>query len=92
MIRLFTSDGMETPVPLIDVEDPDWEILVDVLDGDALDDTRADGTAAGWLLDAETIAFLQWNGLSTTAVDALRSKMPNTGFVELSWEELGAEG
>jgi hypothetical protein len=90
VIRLFTSDGMSTPEPLIDCDDGDWEILLDVTDGDAVDDLRADGSPASWLLDGETLAFLAWNGMSPATVNALRSRMRPDGLVELSWEEMSA--
>ncbi len=95
MIRLFTSDGEHVPDPLMDVDDGDWEVLLDVLDGDAVNDMRADGSPNSWLIDSETISFLEWNAFSHTAAAALRTRMRPDGFVELSWEEVShglAEG
>ncbi len=90
MIRLFTSDGVDAPQPLIDVDDGDWEILLDVVDSDAVDDLRADGSPGSWLLDHETISFLQWNAISPGVAEALRTRMRPDGFVELTWEEIGS--
>jgi hypothetical protein len=88
MIRLFTSDGVHAPVALLDVDDGDWEVLLDVLDGDGLNDMRADGSPNSWLVDAETISFLEWNAFSESAASALRTRMRPDGFVEVTWEEV----
>ncbi len=88
MIRLLTSDGVNAPEPLLDVDDGDWEILLDVVEGDAPDDLHADGSPTSWLIDAETIEFLRWNALSPATVEALRSKLRPDGYVELAWEEV----
>jgi hypothetical protein len=90
MIRLFTSDGVHAPEPLLDIDDGDWELLLDVVDGDAVDDMRADGTPSSWLLDGETISFLQFNALSPGVAEAMRTRMRPDGFVELTWEEVGS--
>lgn len=88
MIRLLTSDGVNAPEPLLDVDDGDWEILQDVVDADAAEDMHADGSPASWLIDAETIEFLRWNALSPQTVQALRSRLRPDGFVEVVWEEV----
>jgi hypothetical protein len=88
MIRLFSTDGVSAPDPLIDVDDGDWEVLLDVVDGDLPDDVRADGHPGSWLIDAETIEFLGWNSLSPATVAALRSRLRPDGFVEVVWEEV----
>lgn len=88
MIRLLTSDGVNAPEPLLDVDDGDWEIMLDVVEGDGPGDLRADGSAASWLIVAETVEFLRWNALSPATVAALRSRLRPDGYVEVVWEEV----
>jgi hypothetical protein len=88
VIRLLTSDGIHDPQPLVDIDDGDWEVLLDVLDGELRNDLRADGSPHSWLVDDETIAFLEWNAFSPVAASALRTRMRKDGFVELMWEEV----
>jgi hypothetical protein len=91
MIRLFAADAGDAPIPLIDIADADWEILLDVLDVDDPTSFRADGFPEGYLIDSETVSFLEWNGMNPAVVSALKGELGPDGFVEVSWEELGVD-
>lgn len=82
---------MLAPDPLVDIGDADWEVLLDVLEADAVDDVRSDATPGSWLIDDETLTFLGWNGLSERTVQALRTRFRPDGFVEVVWEEMGRD-
>ena len=89
MIRLFLSDGDPAPVPLVDIGDDDHALLLDVLDSDASRERRADGSPTGWVVDHETVAFLEWSRATSTLTGALRRMLATRAAFEVTWEEVG---
>jgi hypothetical protein len=93
MIRLYLADGTSAPVALCEVDDPDHEVMLDILDAtpeaDGIHDRRTDDTPTHWFIDAEAVDFLEWNGASAAIVDALRQGLAeHGGLLEVMWSEL----
>jgi hypothetical protein len=88
VIRLFDVDGDRAPKPLADVNDDDYALLLDVLESDPVSELRADGTHNVWLVDSETIGFLEWNRASAGLIAVLRAAIGDHSIIELSWEEI----
>jgi hypothetical protein len=92
VIVLYLADGSSAPTPLVSIEDPDHEILLDVLDAspdnDGVNDVRTSDMPTHWFIDAEAIDFIEWNGATSTVISALRSAFDEHGVLEVMWSEI----